>query len=60
MKPGKSSSELWLIIATGAMLLANGTDFINVPWETLETFAMISGVYAGGRSWVKTNDKKKE
>jgi len=58
MTPGKKSSEFWLIIACGVMLLANGSEYINVPWETLQWFIGLTGVYAGGRQFVKREDAK--
>ena len=58
MNPGKKSSEFWLIIASGLMMLANGTEYVNVPWETLQWFIGLTGVYSGGRHLVKREDVK--
>ena len=53
MNAGRKSSELWLVVACGVMLLANGTEYVNVPWETMQWYIGLTGVYAGGRSVVK-------
>lgn len=58
MTPGKKTSELWLILSVGVMAIANGTDFINVPWDVVTWYAGLAGVYTGGRSVVKMADKK--
>ena len=54
MKPGKQSTEFWLILSFVATFLANGSMYINIPWEQFPVLAGVVGVYAGGRSWVKT------
>ena len=47
------TTEFWLMVAFGVMLLANGTEFIAVPWDTLTWFGGMVAVYTGGRSAVK-------
>ena len=58
MIPGRRSSEFWLVIGCGVMMLANGTEYISVPWETLQWFFGVTGIYAGGRSVVKREGAK--
>ena len=58
MTSGMRSSELKLIVAVGLMMLANGTQYVNVPWETFQWFTALSGVYAGGRQFVKRESAK--
>ena len=58
MSPGRKSSEFGLIIACGVMILANGTEYVSVPWETIQWFLALTGVYAGARQVVKREDAK--
>ena len=53
MKPGKSSSEFHLIVASMILMIANGTEYVNIPWETVQWYLGAISVYAGGRQWVK-------
>ena len=58
MTPGIKSSELKLIVFCGLMMLANGTEYVNVPWETFEWFIGLPGIYTVGRHVVKREDVK--
>lgn len=58
MAAGKQTTEFWLVLAYGLMVLANGTDFINVPGDQMTVLAGIFATYTGGRSWVKASEKK--
>ena len=53
MTPGNKSTEFWALIALGAMILANGWEAINVPWEMTQWYGGIVAVYIAGRSHVK-------
>ncbi len=53
MTPGKQATEFWALIGIGIMILANGFDFITVPWEQVQWYGGIVAAYIGGRSWVK-------
>ena len=53
MTRGPQTSEFWLVVAGGVMLLINGTEFVNVPWDNLTFYLGVIGVYTGGRSFVK-------
>ncbi len=53
MTPGRQSTEFWMLVAFMLMVLADGTEYINVPAETIRFVGGLVGVYVGGRSWVK-------
>ena len=53
MTPGKKSTEFWMLVAFMLMVVANGTEYVNVPAETIRFVGGMVGVYIGGRSWVK-------
>jgi hypothetical protein len=53
MTPGMKSTEFWLTLATMAMVIANGTAFINIPWDTLLVLAGGNGAYALSRGLAK-------
>lgn len=53
MKPGVNSSEFWMGIIYIAAMLANGTQFFNIPWDQMAIAAGVVGVYTAGRSFVK-------
>ena len=58
MNPGIKSSELKLILLCAVVMVLNGTEYVNVPWETLQWFIGLSGVYTGGRQIVKREGAK--
>ena len=43
MKPGLLTSEFLLVVIVGAIYLANGTSFVNVPWSQLEWLSGLAG-----------------
>ena len=53
MTPGNKSTEFWMLVAFMLTVLANGTEYVNVPDETIRFVGGMVGVYVGGRSWVK-------
>ena len=53
MKPGLLTSEFLLVVIVGAIYLANGTSFVNVPWSQLEWLSGLAGAYVLGRSLPK-------
>lgn len=53
MTDGMKSSEFWLTIATFAVVVLNGTTFINIPWDTLMVLAGSNGAYALSRGFAK-------
>ncbi len=58
MNPGIKSSELKLIAVCAALMVLNGTEYVNVPWETVQWFIGLTGVYTGGRQIVKREGAK--
>ena len=58
MTPGKNSSEFWLIIACGVMMIASGTEYVYIDTETLKWFIGLSATYGGGRALVKRQGVK--
>ena len=57
-KSGKQSTEFWLTLAFGVVFVANGTEYVNIPWDQMIVLAGIFGVYTGGRSFVKGQTAK--
>jgi hypothetical protein len=60
MTPGIKSTEFLGLAILGGMVLADGTQYVNIEGETLRWFGAIVGAYIGGRSWVKASNEKKE
>ncbi len=57
-KSGMQSTEFWLSLAFGVIFAANGTVFVNIPWDQMIVLAGVFGVYTGGRSFVKGQTAK--
>ena len=57
-KNGKRSTEFWLCLAFGVVFLANGTAYVDIPWDQMIVLAGVFGVYTGGRSHVKAQEAK--
>ena len=57
-KSGKQSTEFWLTLAFGVVFLANGTEYVDIPWDQMIVLAGVFGVYTGGRSFVKGQTAK--
>ncbi|KKN82619.1 hypothetical protein LCGC14_0306840 [marine sediment metagenome] len=57
-KSGKQSTEFWLSLAFGVVFLANGTEYVDIPWDQFIVLAGVFGVYTGGRSHVKAQEAK--
>ena len=53
MKPGNKTTEFWLTLAGMALVLLNGTEYINIPWEQLTVFVGGTGAYALSRGVAK-------
>lgn len=53
MKAGKQSTEFWALIGIGVLILANGSQWIDIPWEQIQWYGGIAATYIAGRSWVK-------
>jgi hypothetical protein len=50
---GIKSTEFWMFVATGIMLVANGTSFVNIPWDQIVVWMAANGLYAGLRTTEK-------
>jgi hypothetical protein len=46
---GPKTTEFWLTLAFMGVVVANGTDFINIPWQELMALGLGSGAYAVSR-----------
>ena len=53
MTPGKQATEFWALIGLGLLILANGTEYVTLPWEQIQWYGGIVATYIAGRSWVK-------
>ena len=47
---GVNSTEFWLTLLSAAMLVANGTSFIEIPWDIFIGWLSVNGVYTGART----------
>lgn len=55
-KPGRLTSEFWLVVAVGGLLLLDGSGLVSIAPDDLRWYAGLIGVYAGGRSYVKRRE----
>jgi len=55
MDPSKgiNSTEFWMFVATGIVMVANGTPHISVPWDQFTIWIAATGLYAGLRTGEK-------
>ncbi len=56
-KDGIKSSEFMVVLGLGTLMVLNGTDFVNVPWDTLTDFIYAGMAYVGGRTAFKVSAK---
>lgn len=56
--PGKQSSEFFALVLLAAVIVANGTEYVNIDNTTLNTFIASIVAYIGQRGWVKTTTAK--
>ncbi len=50
---GMKSSELKVLTLTAVVMLLNGTQYIDIPWDMVKWMFAGSGVYTLGRSFAK-------
>lgn len=55
---GRKTTEFWMFLFSGVVLLANGTSIINVPWDQFVVWMTAWGVYTGARTWEKVTAHK--
>ena len=56
-KGGLRSTEFKVVIGLGLLMVLNGTDFVNVPWDTLTDYIYAGMAYVGGRTALKVSTK---
>ena len=57
--PGKKATEFYALIGAMILLIANGTEYVNIPWSTLNVFLPIAVPgYAAMRTVLKNNAVK--
>jgi len=56
--PGKKTTELWAVIMYAILLIANGTQHVNIPWGEVKWLGLAVIGYGGGRSIVKAMNGK--
>ena len=54
-RQGIKTSEFWLILLFFAVVLLNGTSFVNLPGEDIAMLAALSFGYGGGRTVLKNS-----
>ena len=60
MTPGKTSTEFYALIAAIVMVMANGSQYINIPTDQLQWAFGLIAAYIGSRTVVKAANAKKE
>lgn len=58
MKAGWKSTEFLMMVLFAVVMMANGTQYVNVDASTLNWFGGMVALYAGGRTGVKVVDRK--
>ena len=53
MKSGTKTTEFWLTLAGMALVLLNGTEYIDIPWQHLSVAMGSTGAYALSRGIAK-------
>jgi len=54
VRSGKGSTEMRIFLIGGAMILANGTMYVDVPWEIIFGYLGLGGLGMSGRILQKT------
>ena len=50
---GVKSTEFWMFVATGILLVINGTSLVNVPWDQFTIWMAANGLYVAARTTEK-------
>jgi hypothetical protein len=58
VKDGIKTTEFLALVMLGLVLVANGSQHVNIDSETLNIFIAAVMAYIGQRGWVKTTAKK--
>ena len=57
--PGKKSTEFYAIILGALLLVANGTEYVDIPWSTINIYLpMAVPGYVAARTFLKNADMK--
>lgn len=55
VSPGTKSSEFKALLLATFLLIANGTQWVDIPWDVMNLFLpLIVGGYIGSRTVVKS------
>jgi hypothetical protein len=57
-KKGYKTSEFWVTLATGVVLLINAATGLDLDTDSLVALVGTNASYVIGRSWLKTNRVK--
>ena len=53
---GFQSTEFWMFVATGFVMIVNGTSAVNIPWDQFTVWMGATGVYAALRTVEKVKN----
>lgn len=51
---GVKSTEFWVLVLTGILMVANGTSWVEVPWDQFTVWMAANGLYIGARTTEKS------
>lgn len=51
---GVRTTEFWVLVLTGILMVVNGTSLVNVPWDQFTVWMAANGLYIGARTTEKT------
>lgn len=54
MNPGKRTTEFLALLSYGAVIIANGTQYVTVTGDEMQVFGGVVAAYVLGRSYVKS------
>ena len=55
---GVKTTEFWMTVLSGVILLANGTSFVDIPWDQFVIWMAANGLYIAGRTTEKVTALK--
>lgn len=55
---GVKTTEFWMFVATGLVLILNGTSYVNIPWDQYTVWMAANGLYVAGRTAEKVAAKR--
>lgn len=51
---GVKTTEFWILVATGLVMILNGTSWVSIPWDQFTIWMAANGLYIGARTTEKT------